>query len=313
MKARSEVVMACCVGAMALGFGQAFSQTQSVADAKTPNIPGVVAGGTKVELIGASFEGASGTVPAPDGSLLLSNRDVNKIIKIAADGTISTYRDKVDLPNGIAIDHQGRLVAAQWTRPPQIGALGEKTIVLANKFERRSFGGVNDLVVDMKGGVYFTDHVDAVVYFVGPSGQVIKIDDTMVRPNGITLSPDGKVLYVSDTNGPAVIAYDVQPDGSVRNRRAFAMLDGVRKTENGVASGADGITIDAAGRLYVTANSAVQVFSPQGQPLGTIRVPKGRMQSVAFAGSDGKTLYVTGDNIVYKIAMQAEGFKGRPK
>jgi gluconolactonase len=121
------------------------------------------------------------------------------------------------------------------------------------------------------------------------------------------------VLYVSDTNGEAVIAFDVQPDGSARNKRAFAMLEGARKTANGVASGADGITVDAAGRLYVTANSGVQVFSPEGQRLGTIPVPKGRMQSVAFAGSDKKTLYITGDNIVYKVAMQAEGFKGRPK
>jgi gluconolactonase len=80
-----------------------------------------------------------------------------------------------------------------------------------------------------------------------------------------------------------------------------------------MASGADGITVDAAGRLYVTASSGVQVFSPRGEALGIIPVPKGRMQSVAFAGLDKKTLYVTGSNTVYKIAMLAEGFKGRPK
>jgi gluconolactonase len=300
-----------CLGAPALALGQA--PAPAAGSDQTPNIPGVVAAGTKVQLVGANFEGASGTVPAPDGSLLLSNRDVNKVTKIAADGTISVYPVKVDLPNGIAIDHQGRLVAAQWTRPPQIGVIGDKTVMLANKFERRSFGGINDLVVDMKGGAYFTDHIDAVVYYTNASGQVTKVDDTMVRPNGIILSPDGKVLYASDTQGPAIIAWDVQPDGSTRNRREFAKLEGVRKTEAGFASGADGITIDAAGRLYVTANLGVQVFSPQGQYLGTIPVPKGRMQSVAFAGADKKTLYITGDNIVYKVAMQAEGFKGRPK
>ncbi len=91
------------------------------------------------------------------------------------------------------------------------------------------------------------------------------------------------------------------------------MLEGVQKTETGLASSADGITIDAAGRLYVTARSTVQVFSPQGELLGIIPVPKGRMQSVAFAGPDRRTLYVTGGTTVYKIAMLAEGLESRPK
>lgn len=303
---RAVLAIASCLSLSTPAWSQARAQVTA--------IPGVIAAGTMVELIGADFEGSSGTVPAPDGGLFLSNRDVSKITKIASDGTRSTYLDEANLlPNGIAIDHEGRLVAAQWTRPPQIGIIGEEPMMLANKFERRSFGGVNDLVVDMKGGVYFTDHIDAVVYYVGPSKQVIKIDETLGRPNGITLSPDGKVLYVSDTQGPAVIAYDVRPDGSTGNRREFAMLEDVRKTETGLASSADGITIDGAGRLYVTARSTVQVFSPQGTLLGIIPVPKGRMQSVAFAGSDKKTLYVTGGGTVYKIAMLAEGFEGRPK
>ena len=306
MKLRAVLAIASCLSVSTPAWSQAPPQVKA--------IPGVIAAGTVVELIGADFEGSSGTVPAPDGGLFLSNRDVSKITKIASDGTRSTYLAEANLlPNGIAIDHQGRLVAAQWTRPPQIGIIGEEPMRLANKFERRSFGGVNDLVVDMKGGVYFTDHIDAVVYYVGPSKQVIKIDETLGRPNGITLSPDGKVLYVSDTQGPAVIAYDVRPDGSTGNRREFGMLEDVRKTETGMASSADGITIDAAGRLYVTARSTVQVFSPRGTLLGIIPVPKGRMQSVAFTGSDKKTLYVTGGGTVYKIAMEAEGFKGRPK
>ena len=311
MKLRAGFAIASCLSVSTPAWSQAPAQGQPIAEVEA--IQGVIAGGTKVELVGADFEGTSGTVPAPDGGLFLSNRDVSRITKIASDGTRSTYFADANLPNGLAIDHQGRLVAAQWTRPPQIGVIGEEPMMLANKFERRSFGGVNDLVVDMKGGVYFTDHIDAVVYYVGPSQQVIKIDETLGRPNGITLSPDGKVLYVSDTQGPAVIAYDVQPDGSTGNRREFAMLEDVRKTATGMASSADGITIDAAGRLYVTARSTVQVFSPQGELLGIIPVPNGRMQSVAFAGPDKKTLYVTGGTTVYKIAMEAEGFKGRPK
>jgi len=311
MRLRAVFAIAACVSVSAPAWSQAPAQGQPMVEVKA--IQGVIAAGTKVELLGADFEGASGTVPGPNGSLLLSNRDVNRVLKIASDGTRSTYLADAETPNGLAIDHLGRLLSTQYTRPPQVGIIGAEPMMLANKFERRSFGGLNDLVVDMKGGVYFTDSTDGVVYFVGPSKQVIKIDDTPIFPNGITISPDGKVLYVSDTQGPAVTAYDIQPDGSTRNRREFARLEGGRKTETGMASGADGMTIDAAGRLYVTANSTVQVFSPRGEALGIIPVPKGRMQSVAFAGLDKKTLYVTGSNTVYKIAMLAEGFKGRPK
>ena len=96
--------------------------------------------------------------------------------------------------------------------------------------------------------------------------------------------------------GAFVIAFDVQPDGSVRNERNFARLAGIAMTNRGVRSGADGIAVDEAGRLYVTSTIGVQVFSPDGKHLGTIPIgnPDGP-QNIAFAGPDKKTLYVVGD------------------
>jgi gluconolactonase len=142
-----------------------------------------------------------------------------------------------------------------------------------------------------------------------------------IRSNGIMLSPDEKTLYV--TNGGSILAFDIQPDGAVVNRRDFAKLDG----GNG-----DGMAVDAAGRLYVTSAPGVQVFNPDGKHLGTIPAPRNPI-SVAFSGPDKKTLYIVGSGAlgpdgkefttpagvrnnaktIYKIPVIAEGFKGRAK
>ena len=148
------------------------------------------------------------------------------------------------------------------------------------------------------------------------------VADENIRSNGIMLSPDSRTLYV--TNNTAVLAFDVRPDGSTTNRRDFGTLDG--------DDGGDGMAIDAAGRLYVTANKGIHVLSPEGRHLGLIPTPR-RPITIAFSGPDKKTLYVPGMGAVgpdgkawttpegvrntamtiYKISMLAEGFKGRPK
>jgi gluconolactonase len=135
------------------------------------------------------------------------------------------------------------------------------------------------------------------------------------------LSPDEKTLYV--TNGGAILAFDIQPGGSVTNRRDFAKLQG----GNG-----DGMAIDAAGRLYVTSAPGVQVFGHDGEYLGTIPTPRNPI-SVAFSGIDKKTLYIVGSGAlgadgkefttpagvrnnaktIYKVEMSAQGYKGRAK
>ena len=118
-----------------------------------------------------------------------------------------------------------------------------------------------------------------------------------MRTNGIMLSPDERTLYV--TNGGSILAFDVQPDGKVTNRRDFAKLEG----GNG-----DGMAIDAAGRLFVTSAPGVQVFSPDGKYLGTIPAPRSVI-SVAFSGPDKKTLYVVGSGVSKTNAASSRGPK----
>ena len=115
----------------------------------------------------------------------------------------------------------------------------------------------NDLTADSRGGVYFTM---GGVYYADPKGVVTKYGEN-ITPNGIILSADEKTLYV--TNGPALAAFDVRPDGSLTNQRQFTRLEG--------GGNGDGSTIDSAGRIYVTTNPGVQVISPDGSTWASFR------------------------------------------
>jgi gluconolactonase len=127
------------------------------------------------------------------------------------------------------------------------------------------------------------------------------------------LSPDERTLYVNNTRGGEyVVAFDVHPDGSLGNQRNFGKYDGVRRTATGISAGADGLAIDAEGRVYAATSAGVQVYSPDGRHLGTIVLSR-TPQNLAFAGPEKKTLYVVGRGVVYKIQMLAQGFRGRAK
>jgi gluconolactonase len=131
----------------------------------------------------------------------------------------------------------------------------------------------------------------------------------------VLLSADERTLYVADSWGAYILAYDVARDGTLSNRRNFASLEGVRPREGGgVVSGADGLAIDAAGRLYVAPNigRGVQVFDRMGKALGTIPTPRSP-QNIAFAGKGKQTLYIVGRGSAYRVALDAAGFAGRAK
>ena len=323
MRSRTTLLAALLLLRCTFSFGQGaetFKPTETIA----PNIPGVVAAGTRVLVVTQGLRGTEGPIAAPDGALLLTEQQANVITKIDAKGARSTFLENTGGSQGLTYDPKGRLIGVL-PATKQIGVLMPARSVLASTFEGRPFLGPNDLVADRKGGVYFTDpggyppagqYLTELpsVYYLKPDGSVIKIADDIPRPNGIILSPDEKTLYVSNTLGAYVIAFDVQPDGSARNERNFARLAGIAMTNRGVRSGADGIAVDEAGRLYVTSTIGVQVFSPEGKHLGTIPVgnPDGP-QNIAFAGSDKKTLYIVGDGAVWKVAMLAQGPKGRAK
>jgi len=322
MRVIAAQMTAWCVVGSALVLGQA---AQTPTDTTAPDIPGVVAGGTKVQLIQTwdAGLGGEGPVAMPDGSVLFTQQNARKVIKIDKNGTLSTYLDTA--PNqvlALAYDLKGRLIGTHRGQPYGVVVLAPTRSTLADRFEGQVFGRPNDLVIDKKGGVYFTDNTGPRpeqpppppgskpgVYYIKPDGQVLRVSDALVQPNGIQLSPDEKVLYVGAGSASVVTALDVQPDGRLSNPRDFGPV-----SEPGVSGGADGMAMDAAGRLYVAANAGIIVFSPKGgKPLGIIPMSI-KPSNVAFAGSDRKTLYaVSARGAAFKIAMKAEGVKDRAK
>ncbi|MCB5189138.1 SMP-30/gluconolactonase/LRE family protein [Methylobacillus arboreus] len=295
-------------------------------DPVTPAIPGVVAGGVKISLIKDGFTGTEGPIGLPDGSLIFTETQANRITRIDEDENVTTYIADSNGANGLALSPSGELYAVQ-TLKPRVGIIhpAEKTKILAEKYNGKPLNRPNDLVLDKKGGVYFTDPgingplkpgqspTQPAVYYIKPSGELLLIDSEIKRPNGIQLSPDEKVLYVANTAGEYVIAFDVAADGSVSNKRNFAKLeDALQTTENGPSSGADGLAVDSEGRLYVAANTGIQVFTSKGEFLGNIVLPK-KAQNIAFAGKDKRTFYIVGRGSAYKFPTLAQGYTGRAK
>jgi gluconolactonase len=297
------------------------------------DIPGVIKGGTKIQVViasvpghgapGVAVQGTEGPIALPDGTMVFCETILGRVAKVDQSGRESVFVDATHAngPNGLSWDPQGRLLGATTAA----GHMGVQVIypagseaVLADKFEGKPFVRPNDLIADKKGGVYFTDPANVpnppsppAVYYIAPGGgKVIKVADGIEFPNGVSLSLDEKVLYVNDTQGEYVLAFDIQKDGMLRNRRNFAKYEDLTITGGKVNGGGDGFTIDTKGRVYAAAGGSVQVFSPRGALLGKIPFAR-RPQNLAFAGPDMKTLYVVGGGTVFKVQMTAQGIKSR--
>ena len=296
-------------------------------------IPGVVAAGAAWEIVWAGFQTADGIVGTDDGGVLFAQEQSDSIRKLDANGKEYIYITDAHGPGAVSMDTQGRLFAVQRTctdpgKPffqscqelTMVSILAPERRMLANSFkDGKPLGRVNDVMADGKGGAFFTS---GGAYHVTAEGLVSTVADQDIRTNGILLSADGRTLYV--TNNTVVVAFDVQTDGATRNRRDFGTLDG--------DTGADGMAIDAAGRLYVTGAAGVHVLSSDGKHLGVIPTPR-RAITLAFSGPQKKTLYVaqlgavgpdgkdwvTPQGVrntamtIYKLPLLAQGFSGRPK
>ena len=150
------------------------------------------------------------------------------------------------------------------------------------------------------------------MHYLTPKGEVLLLDGEIRRPNGLTLSIDEKTLYVGDTEGEFVYAYDVGTDGRVANKRQYARLLEPEKGSLGPRSRADGMAIDAIGRLYVSTAAGIQVIDRGGKHVGIIRLPS-VARNVAFGGQGRRTLYLTALDSLYRVQTLAEGPAGRSK
>lgn len=324
-KSSSRTFKPLCQALLLAGLGLA-SVGAAAEEGAIPAIKGVVNAGTPLQLVKDGFNGTEGPLALADGSLVFTETQGNRITRIAADGSTSTFLEESNGSNGLAVDGHGDIVAVQ-VLDPKVGVVYPKEHAKSyfSAYEGTAFGRPNDIVISHAGHIYFTDSGQVksadpavvvpprpAVYHITPDGSLQRIANDIERPNGIQLSPDEKILYVANTDGEFILAYDVAKDGSVSGRRNFAKLDGITRSEKGLSSGADGLAVDAKGRLYVASNTGIQVFSAAGESLGTIPLPK-KPQNLAFAGPGKKTLYVVGRGAVYKLAVLTPGYAGRSK
>jgi gluconolactonase len=273
-------------------------------------IPGVIAAGQRWKLEWqVQGNNADGILADTDGALLLAQNDNGAIVKLVNGKVTTLYRD-LNTSGAMSKTPKGDLFVVERGLHNAVRQLAPQNRIHANTFNGDPLdclgGVINDLTADSKGGVYFTH---GGLFYADAKGVVTRYGENL-RTNGVVLSADEKTLYV--TNGNSVAAFDVQTNGSLTNQRVFVTLP---------SGGGDGLTIDAQGRLYITAGPNLHVAAPDGKLLGSIPSPVSLI-TAAFAGPDKKTMYAvtslraadgTQSAEVYSIPMIAEGYKGRAK
>ncbi len=293
-------------------------------DMVTPEVPGIVKAGTKIEIVKYGLGGDDAGVGMPDGSVLIATG--GGVGKVDTSGNLTMLVPNAEQAAGLEMDSKGQIYAAQYSKKVSIVYPMDAAKTLTDSFDGKPYIRPNDLTVDKKGGVYFTDcyqvgakkepgDLPQSVYYIKPDHKtVIRVTDDIARPNGITLSPNEKILYVNDWDGPYLIAYDVQPDGTLKNKRNFGKYTLKQETDHGLVSGADGLCIDSKSDLYSTTPAGVQVFNSKGEHLADLEAPYPMPpQNCGFGGPNKHYLYVIGRGVVYRIETIPAGYKGRAK
>ena len=266
---------------------------------------GVVADGAKVEKLAGGFNFTEGPAADVQGNIFFTDIPNNRIHKWSLNGELSTFREDSGGANGLYFDKDGNLLACEGggRRLVSIDPKGKVT-VLAEKYQGKSFNSLNDLWIDPKGGIYFTDPRygnrdgmeqggEHVYYLSADRKKLIRVIDDMVRPNGVIGTPEGETLYVTDHGGGKTFAYKINQDGSLSNKKLFA------------PEGSDGMTIDNEGNIYLT-RRVVVVYNKNGEKIEEIKVPEGPA-NVTFGGSDNQTLFITARTSLYSVRMRVKG------
>ncbi|NLX99986.1 MAG: SMP-30/gluconolactonase/LRE family protein [Rhodopirellula sp.] len=265
----------------------------------------LVASGAKVEQLADGFAFTEGPACDVEGNIYFSDIPNGRIHKWSLDGKLSTSRENSGGANGLFFDAAGNLVACEGgnRRVTSITPDGTAT-VLADSYDGKKLNSPNDLWIDPKGGVYFSDprygsqeglQQDGFhVYYQPAAGKPLRrVIDNLVKPNGVVGTVDGKLLYVTDAGDGKTYVYRIQADGSLADRSLIAPV------------GADGMTLDEHGNLYLARN-AVQVYSPDGNKLATIEVPEAP-SNVCFGGANRRMLFITARKGLYAVRMNVRG------
>ncbi|MBI3118172.1 MAG: SMP-30/gluconolactonase/LRE family protein [Candidatus Hydrogenedentes bacterium] len=260
-----------------------------------------------IETLAEGFQFTEGPVCLPDGALVFSDIPADRIYR----GDKTVFREPSGRSYGLTLDREGRLIAAEHGNRRVSRTEADGTIMaVAEKFEGKRLNSPNDVVVRSDGAIFFTDPAYGLegglkgphselgycgVYAVSPNGDVRLLVKDFNSPNGLAFSPDEKILYVGDSEAGHVRAFDVAADGSLTNSRILYTV-----------ATPDGLKVDVQGNLWVTAEDGIHVVSPGGKLEEVLKFPT-QPANCAFGGADGKTLFVTGRDKVYKVAVSVAG------
>jgi gluconolactonase len=285
---------------------------------------GIVPEGATVEKVAGGFRFTEGPVMDRSGNILFTDIPNNRIMIFnPSDATAGVFREPSGRANGLEFDAQGRLYACEGNstdggRRVSRTEKDGKVITLADSYNGKRLNSPNDLSIDARGRVYFTDprygdrkgveQDKESVYRIDTDGKVTRIIDDIQRPNGILITPDAKTLYVADNNNEqggnrTLNAYEVGPAGQVSNKRVLYDFAPGR--------GIDGMALDTDGNIYATAGAGekagVYVITPQGKQLAFIKTPEDPA-NCTFGGADRKTLYITAGQSLYRIRLNSRGY-----
>jgi sialate O-acetylesterase len=266
--------------------------------------------GARLEKLSGEFKFTEGPASDADGNVYFTDQPNDRILKWSTDGKLSTFLQPCGRSNGLCFDAKGNLWACAdeknelWSIDPA----GKVTVVVKD-YKGKLLNGPNDIWIRPDGGMYLTDpyykrdywkrgpkeqDCEAVYYLDPEHKNLTRVADDLQQPNGIIGTPDGKILYVSDIKGNKTYAYDIQEDGTLKNKRLFCDL------------GSDGMTIDNEGNVYLT-GKGVTVFDKTGKRIEQIAVAEPWTANVCFGGKDRRTLFITASTGFYSLRMRVKG------
>ncbi len=268
----------------------------------------LVVPGAKPAKLADGFKFTEGPAVAANGDVYFTDIPNNRIHKWSVSKKkLSTFAEESNGANGLYFADDGSLLACQGNAKRVVAYTqdGSDTNSLAKRYDGKKFNKPNDLWIDIKGGVYFSDpnygnkelSQDGMhVYYIQPGGgDVVRVADGFKTPNGLVGTPDGKTLYIADIGDDKIYQYSIQENGTLKDKKQFCK------------SGSDGMTLDQHGNVYLTSGT-VKVFSPEGRQIADLKFPE-RPANVVFGGKNLKTLYVTARTGFYSLDMAVTGAK----
>jgi sugar lactone lactonase YvrE len=280
----------------------ACSVLTSAAVAQDMRLGDLLIDGEGWELVGEGYTFTEGPAADLQGNLYFTDTFRGKIHRVNTEGKVEVFVDKSGGCNGLMFGPDGRLYGCQ---------NGKKRIVAYDSAGKESVIAEdvqsNDIVVMHNGGIYFTDPPNHQVWYIAPSGEKRVVDKGLGYPNGLILTPDESTLVVVDMRSADVYAYRIATNGDLQLRQAFWTL---RTLPGKLDCGADGMTVDSAGRIYVATQLGLQVLDSSGRLGGVIDKPQQAwLANVAFAGPKLDTIYAACTNRVYKRKLNAQGVR----